>query len=239
MRRARLAMLLLCGSLLTLALLPKEPAEVRANTFSVVAYDPEAKEWGVATASRVLAVGAWVPFAKAGTGAIASQSHVNPTYGPRGLELLTDGKSAEDVVKQLTEEDKGRDHRQLAVIDAKGTVAHYSGKKCSDWYGSKVGKHHVCLGNLLAGEDVVTAMNEAYEGAKGPLAWRLLAALEAGHKAGGDKRGKQSAAVLVVRDKPAPGEYGQVVDLRVDDHEDPVRELARVLGKQVERPKAE
>lgn len=219
---------------------PPRSSELRANTFSIVAFEPEGKSWGVATASRVLAVGAAVPYAKANTGAIASQSLVNVTYGPRGLELLAAGKSAEDVLKAITETDKGKEHRQVAIVDAEGGVAHFTGKDCSRWAGAKAGKHFVCLGNLLTGEAVVDDMAKAFEEAKGPFAWRLMAALEAGEKAGGDKRGKQSAAILVVRDRGGPNGFGdRTVDLRVDDHEQPVKELGRILNKQVSRPEKE
>jgi uncharacterized Ntn-hydrolase superfamily protein len=247
MRRAYLALFSLCLISLGLAVSAARPLsppavgpgpEVRANTFSVVGYDPLRKEWGVATASRVLAVGAAVPWARAGAGAVATQSLVNVSYGPKGLDLLAGGKSAEDTLKQLTGADDGKDHRQVGIVDAKGNVAHFSGKDCSAWFGAKAGKHYVCLGNLLKGEAVVEEMAKAYEGSKGPLAWRLLAALEAGEKAGGDKRGKQSAAVLVVRERGGPNGFGdRAVDLRVDDHEGPVQELARILAKQVRRPK--
>jgi uncharacterized Ntn-hydrolase superfamily protein len=209
-----------------------------ANTFSIVAYDPETKEWGVAVASKYLAVGAAVPFARAGAGAVATQSAVNVTYGPKGLELLGQGKPAEEVVKALTEADRGRDFRQLGVVDAKGNVASFSGKRCNAWAGSKTGKHYACQGNLLAGEKVVADMAKAFEAAKGPLAWRLMAALEAGEKAGGDKRGKQSAALVVVREGWGPNGLGdRYLDFRVDDHNDPVQELARILALRLRRPK--
>jgi len=244
MFRARLGLFVLSLPLLAAAVLPlgrravPERAEMEANTFSIVAYDPVRKEWGVATASRVLAVGSAVPFARAGAGAVATQSSVNITYGPRGLELLAVGKSAEDVVKQLTEADKNKEVRQLGIVDAKGEAAFFNGSKCSKWFGAKTGKNYVCLGNLLTGEDVVADMAKAYEAAKGPLAWRLMAAMEAGDKAGGDKRGKQSAAILVVRDAGSPWGMGdRAVDLRVDDHQKPLEELARILGKQMARPK--
>src|SRR5439155_10015478 len=142
-----------------------------------------------------LAVGSAVPFAKAQVGAVATQSRVNVTYGPNGLELLAKGKTAEEVVKELTDADQGQEFRQLGVVDAKGNVAAFTGKKCSPWAGHKTGKDYTCQGNLLAGEAVVEAMARAFEEAKGPLAWRLWEALDAGDKAGGDKRGKQSAAV--------------------------------------------
>lgn len=208
------------------------------NTFSIVAYDAQAKEWGVGTASRVLAVGAGVPWGKAGGGAIATQAASNVTYGPRGLELLLKGRSAEEVVKTLTDADEGRDHRQLGIVDAQGRRAHHTGKKCGAWAGARAGENYVCLGNLLTGKEVVDEMAAAFEKTKGRLAWRILAALEAGEKAGGDKRGKQSAAVLVVREKGGwRGLDDRAIDLRVDDHTEPVRELARILGLRLPRPR--
>jgi uncharacterized Ntn-hydrolase superfamily protein len=211
------------------------PDEV--NTFSIVAFDPDKKEWGVAVASKYLAVGSVVPWAKAGVGAVATQASVNATYGPRGLELLAEGKAPEEVVKVLTDADKGKDFRQLGVIDAKGEVASFTGPKCNPWAGHKTGKNYACQGNILAGEAVVNDMAKAFEEAKAPLAWRLMAALEAAEKAGGDKRGKQSAAILVVRDKAGPNRFNdRYIDLRVDDHKNPIPELARILGIQIKRP---
>jgi uncharacterized Ntn-hydrolase superfamily protein len=217
----------------------KKPASSRdeVNTFSIAAYDPDKKEWGVAVASKYLAVGSVVPWAKAGVGAVATQASVNATYGPRGLELLAEGKSAEEVVKMLTGADAGKDVRQLGVVDAKGEAAAFTGPKCNAWAGHKTGKNYTCQGNILAGEAVVTDMAKAFEEAKGPLAWRMMAALEAAEKAGGDKRGKQSAAILVVREKAGPNGFNdRSIDLRVDDHETPIPELARILGKRLKRP---
>jgi uncharacterized Ntn-hydrolase superfamily protein len=209
-------------------------------TFSIVAFDPDHKEWGVGVASKYLAVGAVVPWAKAGVGAVATQSYVNVTYGPKGLELLAAGKSAEEVVKTLTGADDGRDFRQLGVVDAKGEPATYTGSKCIAFAGGKSGKNYTCQGNILADKAVIEDMAKAFEEAKGPLAWRIMAALEAAEKAGGDKRGKQSAALLVVRDKGGPlGLNDRAVDFRVDDHANPVQELARILALRVPRPKPE
>jgi uncharacterized Ntn-hydrolase superfamily protein len=206
-------------------------------TFSIVAYDPEQQEWGVAVASKFLAVGAVVPWAKAGAGAIATQSHANTSYGPKALELLSQGKSADEVIKLLTEEDPGKDVRQVGIVDSKGNSATYTGSKCMPWAGGKIGKHYACQGNILAGEAVVDDMAKAFEEAKVPLAWRLLAALEAAEKAGGDKRGKQSAAILVVRDKAGySGFNDRMIDFRVDDHANPVQELARILALRLKRP---
>ncbi|MEZ6140757.1 MAG: DUF1028 domain-containing protein [Zavarzinella sp.] len=212
----------------------KEPA----NTFSIVAWDPETKEWGVAVASKVLAVGAVVPFAKADVGAIATQSYANVTFGPKGLEMLAKGKSAEETLKALLAEDEGREIRQVGIIDAKGNVANFTGNKCLAWAGAKSGKNYTCQGNILAGEEVVNKMATAFETTKGAFAWRLLAALEAAEAAGGDKRGKQSAAILVVKDKAGyAGFNDRYIDLRVDDHESPVQELSRILGKRIRKPK--
>jgi len=200
------------------------------HTFSIVAHDPQRKEWGVATASKVLAVGAGVPWGKADVGAIATQASANLTYGPRGLVMLADGKTAQQTIDALTAADKRPDIRQVGVVDAKGKPAAFTGKKCGKWAGEKLGKHHVCLGNLLKGPEVVEAMSAAFEDAKGALATRLMAALEAGEKAGGDKRGKQSAAILVVRDQAGYlGFDDRIIDLRVDDHERPIQELGRIL----------
>ena len=223
------------------AALPASPAEPPAPpdvcaTFSIVGYDPDAKEWGVAVASKFLAVGAVVPWVKADAGAVATQSFANTTFGPKGLDLMEKGKSAEEAIKELTDADEGRDRRQVGMVDAKGNPATFTGSKCVPWAGGKTGEHYAAQGNILAGPEVVDAMAKAFEESKGPLAWRLMAALDAGDKAGGDKRGKQSAALYVVR---AKGGYGglndRLIDYRVDDHKDPVPELARILALRVKR----
>ncbi len=214
--------------------------EQNVNTFSIVAFDPEKKEWGVAVASKYLAVGSAVPFAKAGVGAVATQASVKVTYGPLGLDLMARGKTAQEALDEMTADDKNKESRQLGLIDAQGNVATFTGKKCNSWAGHKAGKHYTCQGNLLAGEAVVAKMAEAFEQAKGPLAWRMMAALEAGDAAGGDKRGKQSAAILVVREGAGANRFGdRMIDLRVDDHKDPVPELARILALRVRRPLSE
>jgi len=241
MRRACLVLVTFLGLPLATGLLPAdgrpEPGAAElpepVHTYSIVAHDPESKQWGVGVASRVLAVGSAVPYARANVGAVATQASTNLTWGPKGLELLAQSKSAEEVVKILTEADKGSAFRQLGVIDAKGMVAAFTGKRCSAYAGHKTGKHYACQGNLLAGEAVVTDMARAFEESKGPLAWRIMAALEAAEKAGGDKRGKQSAAILVAREGA-----GRNIDLRVDDHKEPIPELARILSLRVRRPKA-
>jgi uncharacterized Ntn-hydrolase superfamily protein len=206
-------------------------------TFSIVAYDPEAREWGVAVASKYLAVGSVVPWARAGVGAIATQAYVNVNYGRDGLELLKKGKSAQETLDTLTAADRGRDYRQVGIVDAHGKVASFTGKKCNAWAGSKTGKNYTCQGNILASEKVVEAMARAFEKSSGkPLAWRLMSALEAGEKAGGDKRGKQSAALLVVREGAGPNRIGdRYLDFRVDDHKDPIPELARILNLRLPR----
>jgi len=229
---------------LTSASTPSKPARIQIedptiHTFSIVAYDPERKEWGIGVASRFLAVGAVVPWAKAGVGAVATQAAANTSYGPKGLELLAEGKSAEEVIKSLTDADQRKDVRQVGIIDANGKAATYTGAKCNAWAGGKTGKHYACQGNILTGEAVVNDMAKAFEEAKGPLAWRIMAALEAAEKAGGDKRGKQSAAILVVREKSGFGGNDRMIDFRVDDHGKPVEELARILSLRLRRPKAE
>jgi uncharacterized Ntn-hydrolase superfamily protein len=222
---------------LTFAAAPAERPVDDVHTFSIAAYDPDAKEWGVAVASKYLAVGSAVPWAKAGVGAVATQARVNATYGPEGLKLLEAGKTAEETVAALTDADKGKEFRQLGVIDAKGDPATFTGTKCVEWAGGKKGKNYTCQGNLLTGAAVVDAMAKAFEETKGPLAWRLMAALEEGEKAGGDKRGKQSAAILVVKDGAGPNQMGdRYLDFRVDDHETPVQELGRILGLRLKPP---
>lgn len=215
----------------------QEPVD-RAATFSIIAYDPEKKEWGVAVASKYIAVGAVVPHARAGVGAVATQSAVNISYGPKGLDLMEKGKTAEEAMQMLLEEDKAKEYRQVAFIDGKGNIFRFTGKKCNDWAGDRVGKNYSIQGNLLAGQKVIDAMADAFEKQAGPLAWRLMASLEAGDKAGGDKRGKQAAAILVVRDRAGPNGIGdRYLDLRVDDHKEPVEELSRILSLRVRRPK--
>lgn len=209
--------------------------DVWCHTFSIAAYDPEAREWGVATASRVLAVGSIVPWGKPGLGVVATQSYANLTFGERGLELLRQGKSSEESVKQLIDGDAERSVRQLAIVDRDGKPAAFTGDDCIPWHGQKVGEHHVCVGNLLAGPEVLDAMDKAYATTKGSLAWRLMAALQAGDEAGGDRRGKQSAALLVVGEKVDALGYGNT-NLRVDDHVTPVTELARLLQVALSRP---
>ncbi len=200
------------------------------STFSIAAYDPKNGDLGVAVQSKYFSVGPVVPWAEAGVGAIATQAWANPSYGPEGLKLLKEGFSPEEVVDRLTAADGGRERRQLGVVDAMGDSSAYTGPGCIPWAGSRTGLNYSCQGNILAGEDVVRSMAEALEGTEGELADRLVAALEAGQEAGGDIRGMQSAALLVVRKGRGRAGYGDnYVDLRVEDHRAPIRELRRLL----------
>ncbi len=204
------------------------PPEV-CGTFSIVAYDPETQELGVAVHSRVVAVGSIVPFAKAGVGAIATQSYANVSYGPRGLELLEDGLDAGEVLELLLSGDEQREVRQVGIIAADGSTAQFTGSECLEWAGGRMGENYCVQGNILAGEEVVDAMAEAFENTEGELAERLLAALDAGDAAGGDIRGKQAAALLIVREGWGyAGLNDRYRDIRVDDHTDPIVELRRV-----------
>jgi uncharacterized Ntn-hydrolase superfamily protein len=239
MRQIAVAVILLAliAALFPAPAAPPVEADV-ASTFSIVAYDPDRKEWGIAVASKYLAVGSAVPFAKAGVGAVATQSYVNVDLGPKGLELMATGTAAEEALEKILADDKGKATRQVGIVDAKGEPATFTGDKCNPWAGGKKGKHFACQGNILTGPEVVDKMAEAFEAAEGRLAWRLMDALEAGEKAGGDKRGKQSAAILVVRERGGPNGFGdRVVDLRVDDHKEPVAELARILALRLSRTK--
>ena len=199
-------------------------------TYSIVAIDPDASRWGVATQSKFLAVGSVVPWAAAEVGAIATQSYANPQYGPDGIALLRQGLGAEEVVKRLTEADEGREHRQLGVVDARGGAATYTGGECHEWAGGRTGDGYAAQGNILVSAETVDALAETFEGSRGkPLAERLLDCLDAAQAAGGDKRGQQSAALLVVEKDAGYAQLSDVVvDLRVDDHERPLEELRRI-----------
>ncbi len=198
-------------------------------TFSIAARDPETGELGVAVQSKFIAVGSVVPWAKAGVGAIATQAYANPNYGPEGLALLAKGAAADAVVEELTGNDFRREIRQLGIVDAKGKAATYTGKKCNAWAGG-LAEENVCVqGNILAGEAVPAAMLKAFKEGKGDFGDRLIAALQAGQEAGGDTRGKQSAALLIVREGWGyDGANDRYRDLRVDDHPDPIPELKRI-----------
>ncbi len=199
-------------------------------TFSIAGFDSANGDLGVAVASRFLAVGAVVPHAASGVGAVATQSWANPAFGPGGLVLMSQGASAEDALNALIAADEERDARQVGIVDARGGSAAWTGAQCVPWAGHFIGEQFTCQGNILTGEQVVGEMAGAYRSAEGDLADRLLAALLAGEQAGGDTRGKQSAALLVVR---KGGGYGglsdRYIDIRVDDHPDPFTELSRLL----------
>jgi uncharacterized Ntn-hydrolase superfamily protein len=198
-------------------------------TFSIVAFDPETDSLGVAVQSKFLAVGSVVPWARAGVGAVATQAMANYNYGPRGLDLMSAGNSAEQTVEALTSEDEDREHRQVGVVDARGRASTFTGSECFDWAGGVTGEHYAAQGNILVGKETVEAMASTYAEADGDLATRLLEALDAGQVAGGDSRGKQSAALLVVREGGGyGGDNDRLVDLRVDDHPEPIRELIRI-----------
>lgn len=200
------------------------------GTFSIVACDPIQGDWGVAVQSKFLAVGAVVPWAQAGAGAIATQSYANTSYGPEGLRLLAAGMSAEEALARLVAADEGREHRQVGMVDAAGRAAAFTGRECLAWAGHLVGSNYACQGNILVSAATVEAMAAAFEAAGGPLADRLLAALAAGQEAGGDRRGQQSAALLVVRERGGYGGFNdRYLDLRVDDHPQPIAELQRLL----------
>ena len=201
-------------------------------TFSIVARSADGESWGVAVASKFLAVGSAVPAAVAQVGAIATQADANVAYKGLALAHLDDGATASVALTRLLEEDPGRDHRQVGIVDVDGGAATHTGHACLEWAGGLTGEGYAIQGNVLTGEDVVEAMRAAWDASEpdAPLARRLLAALSAGDEAGGDKRGRQSAALLVVRDGAGYGGLDDIaVDLRVDDHATPVAELARLL----------
>src|SRR5579863_8627902 len=199
-------------------------------TFSIVARDTQTGEVGVAVQSQFLAVGAVVPWARAGVGAIATQAWCNTSYGPQGFDLLEQGLSATEVVARLTGEDAGRASRQVGVIGLIGAPATYTGDECYSWAGGHVGENYACQGNILMGEETVLAMGRTFEQTDGSLWDRLLAALAAGQDAGGESRGQESAALLVLREKGGYGGFNdRFIDLRVDDHPAPIAELQRIL----------
>ena len=225
---------------LLLSLLLLSPAALTAappgpSTFSIAAADPATGEVGVAVASRFFAVGTVVPWAKAGVGAVATQASANTSFGPDGLDLMARGLSAEEALKVLLRPDEGRDRRQVGLVTAAGDSATFTGSGANAWAGGRKGPSYAVQGNILVGEAVVAAMESSFLGSAGkPLAERLLAALAAGDAAGGDSRGRQSAALLVCRAKGGyNGFTDRAVDVRVDDHADPFRELARLVGMAV------
>jgi uncharacterized Ntn-hydrolase superfamily protein len=202
-------------------------------TFSIVARSDDGESWGVAVASKFLAVGSVVPAAVAGVGAIATQAWANVAYKGIALSHLDEGATASVALQRLLEEDDGRDHRQVGIVDVEGQSASHTGPSCMDWAGSVTGDGYAIQGNILTGEEVVHAMEAAFVASdpESPFAHRLMAALRAGDAAGGDARGRQSAALLVVRDEAGyDGGDDIEVDLRVDDHASPIDELERLLG---------
>ncbi len=197
-------------------------------TFSVAAYDPESRQWGVGVASRFLAVGAVVPWAMSGIGAVATQAWVNVSFGYEGLKLLKN-HNAEEVVRLLVSGDSGREKRQLGIVDSRGNAFAFTGKECLDYAGHIIGEHYAIQGNILAGEKVLKGMERALAG-KGDLAQRILMCLKAGEKEGGDRRGKQSCAILVVGEGSNFVEHtDRVFDIRVEGHEDPLEEMDRLM----------
>jgi uncharacterized Ntn-hydrolase superfamily protein len=203
---------------------------VRLSTFSIVACDLETQEWGVAVQSKFLAVGALVPWARAGVGAVATQSYAKVSFGPEGLELMASGLSATQALEHLLAVDEGRARRQVGLVDAQGNPATFTGEECHAWAGGLTGQHYAAQGNILVSAATVEAMARGYEEAEGELADRLVMALAAGQSAGGDRRGKQSAAALVVR--PGGGYGGdndRYLDLRVDDDPEPIERLKALV----------
>lgn len=199
-------------------------------TFSIVAADPDTEEVGVGVQSKFLAVGALVSWARAGVGAVATQAFADVSFGPRGLELLAEGVEPAAVLERLLEGDEQRDTRQVGLVDARGRAASFTGAECFEHASSVIGEGFACQGNIMATDRVVPAMAEAFRGAAGPLPERMVEALRAAQREGGDRRGQESAALLVA--KPGGGYGGthdRYIDLRVDNHDAPIEELARLL----------
>jgi uncharacterized Ntn-hydrolase superfamily protein len=208
------------------------PGAPLVATYSIVACDLEARQWGVAVQSKFLAVGSVVPWAEPEVGAIATQAYANPGYGPNGLTLLRDGLAASEAVERLVAEDEGRDQRQLGIVDANGGGASWTGPDCNEWAGHRTGPGYAAQGNILVGEETVAALASTFEkNPRLPLVQRLIECLTAAQAAGGDRRGQQSASLLVVeRNGGYAGLSDVLIDLRVDDHERPIEELRRIYG---------
>jgi uncharacterized Ntn-hydrolase superfamily protein len=224
MRRLSLTLMIIATAL---PLAAKEPL---VHTFSIVARDPATGEMGVAVQSHWFSVGSIVTWAEAGVGAIATQSFVDPAYGPRGLQLMKSGLTAEQALEALLLVDDGRDVRQVAFIDTKGNVAAHTGSKCIEAAGHQVGDGYSVQANMMLNDKVVPAMAKAYETAEGDLADRMMAALEAAQSVGGDIRGKQSAAMLIVKPESTGRSWAdRVLELRIEDAPDPITELKRLL----------
>jgi len=242
-RKARLTVALVCVLALPACSAPDSTSAppvsyplAPPSTFSIVARDPSTGDLGVAVASKFFGVGAVVPWAQSGTGAIATQSYANSTFGPRGLDLLREGLAPEEAARKLLDADPERDFRQLGIVDAMGRSHSLTGKRCLAWAGARSGENFSAQGNLLVSEATVDAMAQAFAAARGELAERLVAALEAGEHAGGDARGRQSAALVVARHNGGYGGFNdRYVDLRVDNHRRPVAELRRLLDLQLGR----
>jgi uncharacterized Ntn-hydrolase superfamily protein len=210
---------------------PAAPANAshEPGTFSIVAYDSVTQELGVAVESKYFSVGRVVPWAEGNVGAVATQANVNPSYGPQALALLRNGMEPAAILRAFAATDSQWDSRQLGIVDARGRAATWTGPKCNTWAGGEAGASFTCQGNILAGPAVVASMSRAFRQSREELAGRLVAALEAGQKAGGDKRGQQSAALIVVRSSRTHPEYAfRYVDLRVEDHRTPIQELRRI-----------
>lgn len=204
---------------------------ITPSTFSIVAYDPGPQAWGIAVASKFPAVGAVVPWAEAGAGAVATQSHANTTFGPDGLTLMGSGASADEALSHLLMSDSGKALRQVGMVDAQGRPATFTGDDCFEWAGGTTGEHFAVQGNILVGPQVVDAMAEAFQTSAGELPNRLLAAVLAGDRAGGDRRGRQSAAILVVRAEAGyAGFNDRWLDYRVDDDPQPLPKLIDLVA---------
>jgi uncharacterized Ntn-hydrolase superfamily protein len=203
---------------------------IKPSTFSIVAFDPGIPAWGIAVASKFPAVGSVVPWARAEVGAVATQSYANTSYGPNGLDLIASGMNADQVLARLLEDDPERESRQVGIVDANGKAATFTGSSCFDWAGGVIGPGFAAQGNILAGPQVVNAIADTYKITHGPFPRRLLSALLAGDRAGGDRRGRQSAAILVVKPHGGYGGFNdRWIDYRVDDHPDPVVRLSELL----------
>jgi uncharacterized Ntn-hydrolase superfamily protein len=227
-----LLMTFLSGEFLSRSRKPWGSSQTRESisTFSIVACDSITEELGIAVASRFFAVGSVVPWAKADIGAVATQAYANTSFGWRGLDLLECGANPEEAVQILLRNDDEPEKRQFGIVSANGKSATYTGKKCNPWAGGRSGPGYAIQGNILAGEAVVSAMETVFLQTEGTLAERLYAALLAGDKNGGDSRGKQSAALLIVRKNAGYGGYNdRAIDIRVDDHQEPFLELGRLL----------
>ncbi|CAM3977390.1 DUF1028 domain-containing protein [Alkalicoccus chagannorensis] len=201
----------------------------KVATFSIIGHDPATGETGIAVQSKFLGAGAVVPWAEAGAGAVATQSYAETSFGPRGLQMLKEGSEPQAVIEELIADDPDAALRQFAVMNSQGKTAVYTGEECYEWAGHREGRFCTAQGNILTGGDTVDAMVETFEGSRAPLAERLTAALQAAQEAGGDARGKQSAALFVVQESGGYGGYNdRKYDLRVDDHKEPIEELKRL-----------